>query len=88
MSFSTVPSGPVTGLGARNINATIVELSWGPVMARDQNGIISSYNIYYQQNDSISSGYFIIPDVTERVRILLLYLKTIANHWHKANTVR
>ena len=75
MSFSTVPSGPVTGLGARNINATIVELSWGPVMATDQNGIILSYNIYYRLNNSMSSDYFMRLNVTERVRIL-----TITNH--------
>ena len=69
LSFSTDPSGPITGLGARNINATIVELSWGPVMAINQNGIILSYKIYYQLNNDMSSDYFMIHDVTERVRI-------------------
>ena len=70
-SFPIVPSGAVTGLDARNINATIVELSWGPVMARQQNGIISSYNIYYRQNDSMSSDYFMITNITEMVRTII-----------------
>ena len=65
--FPTVPSGPVTSLEAKNITPTIVELSWGPVMARDQNGIILSYNIYYRQNDSMSSDYMMIANVTEMV---------------------
>ena len=70
-SFPTVPSGPVTNLNARNINATIVELSWGPVMARQQNGIISSYNIYYRQNDSMSTYNFMISNITEMVRAII-----------------
>jgi len=51
----------------RNIDPTTVELSWGPVMAREQNGIILLYNIYYQQNDSMSSNYMMILGVTEMV---------------------
>ena len=65
--FQTVPSGSVMDLNARHINPTTVELSWGPVMAREQNGIILSYNIYYQQNDSMSSDYTMIVNVTEMV---------------------
>ena len=65
--FPTVPSGPVTSLEAKNITPTIVELSWGPVMARDQNGIILSYNIYYRLNNSMSSDYMMIANVTEMV---------------------
>ena len=70
-SLPTVPSGPVTNLNPRNINATIVELSWGPVMAREQNGIILSYNIYYRQNDSMSTYNFIITNITEMVRAII-----------------
>ena len=70
-SIPTVPSGPVTNLNARNINATIVELSWGPVMAREQNGIILSYNIYYQQNDSNSTYNFMTTNITEMVRAII-----------------
>jgi len=57
-------------LVARHINPTTVELSWGPVMNREQNGIILSYNIYYRQNDSTSSGYMMIANVTEMVIII------------------
>ncbi|XP_065904641.1 uncharacterized protein [Dysidea avara] len=60
-----IPSGPVTDLDVRNIDPTTVELSWGPVMAREQNGIILSYNIYYRQYDSISNDYFMITNITE-----------------------
>ena len=48
----TVPSGSVTNLNARDILSTSVELSWGPVNARDQNGVILSYNIYYRLQES------------------------------------
>ena len=68
--FPTVPSGPVTDLDVRNIDPTTVELSWGPVMAREQNGIILSYNIYYQQYDSMSNDYMTIINVTEMVCIM------------------
>ena len=44
----TVPSGSVTNLNARDVLSTSVELSWGPVNARDRNGVILSYNIYYR----------------------------------------
>ena len=67
LSFPTVPSGSVTDLDVRNIDPTTVELSWGPVMAREQNGITLSYNIYYQQNDSMSSDYMMVINVTEMV---------------------
>ena len=70
-SFPTVPSGPVTDLNVTNIDPTTVELSWGPVMAREQNGIMLSYNIYYQQYDSISSDYMMIINVTEMVRTIV-----------------
>jgi len=62
-----VPSGAVTSLDVRNIDPTTVELSWGPVVAREQNGIILSYDIYYRQNDSMSSNYMMIANVTEMV---------------------
>ena len=65
--FPTVSSGTVTGLDVRNIDHTTVELRWGPVMAREQNGIILSYNIYYRQNDSMYSDYIMILGVTEMV---------------------
>ena len=48
----TVPSGSVTNLNARDVLSTSVELSWGPVNARDQNGVILSYNIYYRLHES------------------------------------
>ena len=70
-SLPTVPSGPVISLNPRSINATVVELSWGPVMARDQNGIILSYNIYYRQNDNMSTYNFIITNITEMVRAII-----------------
>ncbi|XP_065904155.1 cell adhesion molecule DSCAML1-like isoform X2 [Dysidea avara] len=60
-----VPTGNVTDLNATNIDPTTVELSWGPVMAREQNGIILSYNIYYRQYDSTSNVYMMIINVTE-----------------------
>ena len=66
-SPSTVPSGPVTDLDVRNIDPTTVELSWGPVMAREQNGIILSYNIYYEQYDNITSDYFTFSGVVRMV---------------------
>ena len=49
----------------RETQPTSVELSWGPVNERDQNGIILSYGIYYRLNDS-SDPYRMI-NVTERV---------------------
>jgi len=58
-------------LVTRHINPTTVELSWGPVMNREQNGIILSYNIYYRQNDSTSSGYMMIANVTEMVIVIV-----------------
>ena len=63
-----VPSGPVTNLEPRHINATTVELSWGPVdeWSRQQNGIILSYNIYYRLYNT-SDSYMMMSDVTERV---------------------
>ena len=70
MFASTVPSGPVTNLVPRNINATVVELSWGPVNEREQNGIILSYNIYYHLLNS-SDPYMMITDVMERVSDVL-----------------
>ena len=66
----TVPSGPVTNLVPRNINATTVELSWDPVNERQQNGIIVSYNIYYQLNYSFDP-YMMVLGVTERVSVTL-----------------
>ena len=61
----TVPSGSVTNLNARDVLPTSVELSWGPVNARDQNGIILSYNIYYRLHES--NPYSSQLNVTERV---------------------
>ena len=55
----------MTDLLPRNVNATIVELSWGPVDEREQNGIILSYNIYYCLSDS--SDYMMILDVVGQV---------------------
>ena len=62
----TVPSDSVTNLNARDILPTSVELSWGPVNARDQNGIILSYNIYYRLHES-SNPYLMLLGVTETV---------------------
>ena len=61
----TVPSGSVTNLNARDVLSTSVELSWSPVSARDQNGIILSYNIYYRLHES--NLYLSQLGVTERV---------------------
>ena len=61
----TVPNGSVTNLNARDILSTSVELSWGPVNARDQNGIILSYNIYYRLHEN--NLYTKQLGVTERV---------------------
>ena len=66
----TVPSGPVTNLVPKNINATTVELSWDPVNERQQNGIILSYNIYYHLNYSFGP-YMMVLGVTERVSVTL-----------------
>ena len=60
----------MNNLVPRNINATVVELSWGPVNEREQNGIILSYNIYYHLLNS-SDPYMMIPDVMERVSDVL-----------------
>ena len=62
---STVPSGSVTNLNVTETQSTSVELSWGPVNQRDQNGIILYYRIYYQLDGS--SDTYIITNVTERV---------------------
>ena len=56
----------MTNLLPRNVNATIVELSWGPVDEREQNGVILSYNIYYRLLDS-SDPYMMIDGVMGRV---------------------
>ena len=63
----TVPSGSVTNLNVRDVQATSVELSWGPLSERDNNGIILSYNIYYRLNNATSNVYMEILGVTERV---------------------
>ena len=55
----------MTDLLPRNVNATVVELSWGPVDEREQNGIILSYNIYYRLSDS--SDYMMILGVVGQV---------------------
>ena len=68
----TVPSGSVTNLIARDILFTSVELSWGPVNARDQNGIILSYNIYYRLHEN--NLYTKQLGVTERVSDSSMYL--------------
>ena len=62
---STVPSASVTNLTVRETQPTAVDLSWGPVNDRDQNGIIQSYGIYYQLYNS-SDDYRMI-NVTARV---------------------
>ena len=72
---STVPSDSVTNLIGVGVTPTSVELSWGPVNERDQNGIIQSYNIYYQLNES-SDLYMTIVNVTERVSDGLNYHNT------------
>ena len=56
----------MTNLVPRNINATVVELSWGPVNEREQNGIILSYNIYYHLLNS-SDPYMNTSGVMGRV---------------------
>ena len=56
----------MTNLVPRNINATVVELSWDPVSEREQNGIILSYNIYYHLLNS-STAYMNTSDVMGRV---------------------
>ena len=56
----------MTNLLPRNINATIVELSWGLVNERQQNGIILSYNIYYRFLNS-SDYHMMIDGVMEQV---------------------
>ena len=61
-----VPSDSVRNLTAINILSTSVELIWEPVNERDKNGIILSYNIYYQIHDN-SDRYTVIFHVTERV---------------------
>ena len=70
MFASTVSSGPVTNLLPRNVTPTIVELSWGPVNEREQNGIILSYNIYYRllnSSDSYVMIYGVVGQVSEYV---------------------
>ena len=62
----TVPSGSVTNFNARDVTSFSVELNWDPVNERDQNGIILSYSIYYQLNDSFDA-YTVLLGVTERV---------------------
>ena len=66
------PSSSVTNLNARDILPTSVELSWGPVNARDRNGIILSYNIYYRLHES-SNPYMMLLGVTERVSDSSMY---------------
>ena len=56
----------MTNLRPRNVNATIVELSWGPVNERQQNGIILSCNIYYRLFNS-SDPYMMIVSVMGQV---------------------
>ena len=63
---STVPSGSVANLIGVGVTPTSIELSWGPINERDQNGIIQSYNIYYRLNGS-SDPYMTILNVTELV---------------------
>ena len=62
----TVPSGAVTHLDARIFDLTTVELQWGPVMDEEQNGNITSYNIYYRTNSS-NSYTAVIRNVTDMV---------------------
>ena len=56
----------MTDLLPRNVNATIVELSWGPVDEREQNGVILSYNIDYRLLNS-SDLYMMIDGVVGQV---------------------
>ena len=71
----TVPSGSVTNLNARDVLSTSVELSWGPVNARDQNGVILSYNIYYRLHES--NLYTRQLGVTGRVSDSIVRIKLI-----------
>ena len=75
----TVPSGSVTNLNARDILSTSVELSWGPVNPRDQNGIILSYNIYYRLYES--NLYTRQLGVTERVSDNSVYTYVSENNF-------
>jgi len=63
--YTVVPSGAVTDLDAINIGTTTVKLSWGPVMDGEQNGNITSYNVYYRSN--LSSRYMVIRNVMDMV---------------------
>ena len=58
-------SASVTNLTVRGVQPTAVELSWGPVNDRDQNGVIILFGIYYRLYNS-SDNYRMV-NVTARV---------------------
>ena len=48
--FSSVPSSPPDNVNAVNISSTAIRVTWEEVPAIDQNGIITQYEVEYNQS--------------------------------------
>ena len=44
-----MPSSPPEGVTAANISSTVIRVSWDPVPVIDQNGVITQYEVEYNQ---------------------------------------
>ena len=47
--FYAVPASPPDSVTAVNISSTAIQVSWNPVSAIDQNGVITQYEVEYNQ---------------------------------------
>ena len=47
--FYAVPASPPDSVTAVNISSTAIQVSWNPVSAIDQNGVITEYEVEYNQ---------------------------------------
>ena len=66
---AVVPASPPVTVSAENISSTSIRVSWGEVPAIDQNGVITQYEVEYNQStfDSVPATQNVIVNSTMAV---------------------
>ena len=81
--FYAVPASPPDSVTAVNISSTAIQVSWNPVSAIDQNGVITQYEVEYNQttfnevsmyNTTTVNSTTLMVDLTGLEEYVVLYI--------------